>query len=533
MNTNDYLKMAGYSEKEWTVLDAEESKLYTPLAGSVSAMYPIKDRKFIQEIGKGYNLVNLAWMNKQDVEIEKPKDLIPSPPPKTIPKPPVKEIIEEAAIVENYFLCAKEDQTGISCDEQCDDCKTKERGPGDEIEIQKIKEIVEESGIQKENVVIASIPENDETWKAKRISTILELGLILVEDKGIYASKDNSYGISVETINNATDEKFEESINNLKKHIESLKKTEIKEEVIEEMTLQRKCSLLEKNCGMIVDPTNAKVIHLNTSVFVSFSALENMDDKAFNDFVPMTMETIAKKTAEIKAMPKVDESIPQSPKPPTTKEINIFRSKTRIKRIEALGLKEEEFQYGNGTQAISKEWIRILTDEKFEEEFKRLDNEIAISNAELEPTTLEREEEIINQIDSVKGTGEENATPQGVIETITEDAIEDIEEVKEIVEEVKQEVKPTKKATKKVTKPKVPTPKVEVKQETVKAKEEKYIPIATPKTVANFQFVDDLMATLEAFKKNTYILAKINEILASEEKDEDKISLIYNAVQNI
>ena len=100
MTKDDYLKMAGYSSAEWTVLDQATSKKYLEQKGAINAMYPIKDRKAVESLGKGHYLVKKSWMMKvvddisdgtaaPTVVMEEAKEVIDKViPPTAVPPPP-------------------------------------------------------------------------------------------------------------------------------------------------------------------------------------------------------------------------------------------------------------------------------------------------------------------------------------------------------------------------------------------------------------------------------------------------------------
>lgn len=376
MTTNDYLKITGYSAEEWAILNEEESKVYSSMPGAVGFMYPISDRKFVKEIGKNYNLVSLKWMQKQTIEpkktLEEAKVIIDEVIPSAVPPPPIKNNVpsppptitkeeltkqdkEIIGVDSNEFYCEQENQTGNSCSEQCESCKNKEDGVPEEAEVQKIKEIIKETGAPKDNVIIGNIPEQNFNWRKDRIKQLEDLGLVLDGDN--YLSPDKTYGMPIMAVDKSKDEEWKERMDKLTNHIKSL--------TPQPMTLERKISLVEKNCGMVKSDTY--MIHLATGLKTPINALENMDDKTFNEFVPQQIEFIAKREKANSEMTKVDSSIPQSPKMDAS-----IRIHSRNEKLISIGLSEEEFQYGNGTQAISKEWIKSLSDEEFNKEFDRI-----------------------------------------------------------------------------------------------------------------------------------------------------------------
>jgi hypothetical protein len=197
MTKSNYLKMAGYSEAEWMVMENETAKKFLSQKGSANWMYPIKDRKAIAELGEGFYLVKLSWLDKVMPEVAPvlapdkikeavktideviPPSVVPPPPTIQVPPPPpsfpepvilgaesteeadkVKEQLRKAGLAPSAmdidtgsdFWCEK---LPDSCDTQCDECKDAEIK---KIAQDKLKKVVEESGAPAENFIVAGVP---------------------------------------------------------------------------------------------------------------------------------------------------------------------------------------------------------------------------------------------------------------------------------------------------------------------------------------------------------------------------------------
>jgi len=198
MTKKEYLDLTGYDPKVWDIMGKESSERYLKEKGHENNMYKISDRKGVAAFGHGCHIVKLKWMmDTIDIMeeegravgtvkpiIEKtviPKPPVPKPPTMEIPKPPVvptppAEGVTDIDKTGNDWVCDQYDHTGVSCDSQCQICKGAEDA-GITVDEQKViaeaklKEIVAESGIPKDNVIIATVPKIDET------ATVIEEGL--------------------------------------------------------------------------------------------------------------------------------------------------------------------------------------------------------------------------------------------------------------------------------------------------------------------------------------------------------------------
>jgi len=379
-----------------------------------------------------------------------PSITVPPPPSVsgTVPPPPPKAIeeVKEGPLLpapQDDFFCEQLAQIGSACEEQCETCRVKEAGPTEEVVVDTIKEIVAQSGIPSGNIIIGSIPKPQTVLEAKiawRISEVTDLGLTL---KGAnYTDATNAYGISVDSINNYTNEEFHNAVQDLKKHIESL--------------------------NPVVEET-PEVISPAVEAPVQVDAILDADEK-----------------------------------------LNIFKQKNRVARLIEIGLEEEEFQYGNGVQAISREQVRTLSDEAFEKEFAiivkgiKLDEQLEADRIAMEAKDAEDAKVKAEIVVPVKTTEKQKEKIAEAVK-IADGVIPAIKNVPQIENQ-------------------------EPKEDNIKQP----IVVGDNKTLEDFDFLDRLIATANNFKKTAYAIHLIkNTLSAADLTPAKKIALIENAVNNI
>lgn len=141
MTHEEILKLSGFDPGDWTIVDAKVAPTYLKEKNAVNCMYEIKDRKAVAVIGKKCYATKKRWLfdtmdimeaegrlgkpeAKEEPKVPPPPKNAPSISGLNIPPPPSKK--------------------------------------AEEVVQEKLNEIVEESGIPKENVVVTSIPKRVE-----------------------------------------------------------------------------------------------------------------------------------------------------------------------------------------------------------------------------------------------------------------------------------------------------------------------------------------------------------------------------------
>ena len=328
MTKSDYLKMAGYSEADWTVMEPDTAKKYLKEKGAVSWMYPIKDKKAMEELGKGFYLVKKSWLERIAKEIpatEATEELqkavevidekiplveIPKPPitakviPEVpdisgiqIPDPPdkiseaindvVEDVAEDIVHIENNneakplqnFYCKDYLEGGKFCEKQCDVCIEEEAKVANQ----------EEKGL--EHVI-------DETSEKRHV---------MLENNGFtYNEKHDIYqhecGVNTPKvyIMDMSDEGFEAAVVDLNKAVEIRLKP--KKDVIVE-------KVVETN-GLSIIETDVKAED-ETPVEIKSEPGQNIENKAVDiveevkDEVVKELKITAKTLSKITALKKI------------------------------------------------------------------------------------------------------------------------------------------------------------------------------------------------------------------------------------
>ena len=192
MTHDEALVGMGFNPAAWEIFTPAQYEKWKDHSEAKNNMVPVTFRNIVKELGPGHWIVNRKWSMGIIDKIEEgqePKNPIPAPPvteipnpPDVVPEPPAPpsnveipepeeniQVDEELPQTES-FVCKQFQDTGEKCTDQCKLCEqAQENGvsPDEQAKAnqqkvdqtkQKVEEIVEQSGIPQNNVVIATVP---------------------------------------------------------------------------------------------------------------------------------------------------------------------------------------------------------------------------------------------------------------------------------------------------------------------------------------------------------------------------------------